>query len=195
MLLAYDLRDGRLVKKIDAAPAMLNDLTLLADGSLFATDMGRHKVMRLAPDANALEIWAEELAFPNGIVASEDGRFVYVGDFSGVTRFDLRDQSRQKLASTTWLGGIDGLSMHGGSLIAIQNTVGNPRVLRIDPSNGEVALLESKHELFEIPTTGTVAGSDYYFIANPGLRSFDENHVIWPREKLQDPVMLRIALD
>ena len=77
MLAAYDLRDGRLVRKIDATPAMLNDLALMDDGSLFATDMSRSNVMRLAPDATALEVWAKELSYPNGIALSEDQRVLY----------------------------------------------------------------------------------------------------------------------
>jgi sugar lactone lactonase YvrE len=199
MLAAYDLRDGHLVRKIDATPAMLNDLTLLADGSLFATDMGRHNVMRLAPDATTLELWAKDFSYPNGITLSEDERYLYVADFRGLTRFDLREPdqtaARTRVESKSLLGGIDGLSMHQGKLIGIQNTTGKARVIRIDPATGNVEILESGNPLFEIPTTGVVANDDYYFIANPGLRSFNEDHTIWPMDKLEDPVMLRIGLE
>lgn len=194
MLAAYDLRDGHLVRKIETAGGMLNDLALLEDGSLFATDMGRHIVVRLAPGAEAFEDFAKDFSYPNGIAVSEDERSLYVADFRGITRFDLRDQSRTRIESKSLLGGIDGLSTHRGKLIGIQNTTGKPRVIRIDPANGDVEILESGNALFEIPTTGAVAGDDYYFIANPGLRSFNEDHTIWPMEKLEEPVMLKIAL-
>lgn len=194
MLAAYDLRDGHLVRKIDASPALLNDLALMEDGSLFATDMGRSNVMRLTPDATALEVWASDFRYPNGIALSEDQRSLYVADFRGITRIDLIDRSRTNLESTSLLNGIDGLSIHRGKLIAIQNAIGNARVIRIDPTNGHVEILESGNPVFDIPTTGTIAGDDYYFIANSGLRSFNEDHTIWPMEKLQDPVMLKIAL-
>ena len=194
MLAAYDLRDGHLVRTIETSGGMLNDLTLLADGSLFATDMGSHSVVRLAPGATTLEFWAKDFAYPNGIAASEDERALYVADFRGITRFDLADQSRTRIESKSFLGGIDGLSMHRGKLIGIQNTTGKARVIRVDPANGNVEILESGNRLFEIPTTGALAGDHYYFIANPGLRSFHEDHTIWPMEKLEDPVMLRIAI-
>ena len=84
--------------------------------------------------------------------------------------------------------------MHREKLIGIQNTTGKPRVIRIDPTTGAVEILESGNPLFEIPTTGAVASDAYYFIANPGLRSFHEDHTIWPREKLEEPVMLKIGL-
>ncbi|HYI10546.1 MAG TPA: SMP-30/gluconolactonase/LRE family protein [Thermoanaerobaculia bacterium] len=194
MLAAYDLRDGRLVKKVVATPGRLNDLTLLADGSLFATDMGRSNVVRLAPGADTLEIWASELQYPNGIAVSEDERTLYVADFRGIHRFDLATKARTRIESKSLLNGIDGLSVHNGSLIGIQNAIGKARVIRVRPESGQVEILESKNALFEIPTTGTVAGNDYYFIANPGLRSFNEDHTIWLDEKLEEPVMLKLSL-
>ena len=192
MLAAYDLRDGRLVRKIEATPALLNDLTILADGTIFATDMGRHKVVRLAPGADVLEDWAEDFRYPNGITS--DGRVLYVADFRGLTRFGVDDGSRQRLEADALLNGIDGLSFHDGTLIGIQNAIGRARVVRLRPGSREVEVLESKNPLFEIPTTGAVAGGEYWFIANPCLRCFDAEGRLWPEEKLRDPVMLKIAL-
>jgi hypothetical protein len=192
MLAAYDLRTGKLVKKITATPALLNDLTLLEDGSLFATDMGRGNVMHLAPEAKKLEIWASGFQAPNGI--TELDGFLYVADFDGVTKLDLRDKTRSRIESKAILNGIDGLTTHKGKLIGIQNAIGRPRVIRIDPATGAVEDLESRDTRFEIPTTGVVIGDDFYFIANPGLHSFDADHKIWPIEKLEDPVMLRLGL-
>lgn len=194
MLAAYDLRDGRLVRKIEATPARLNDLTLHSDGSLFATDMGGHTVVRLAPGAEKLETWATDLRYCNGIALSEDERTLYVANFRGINRFDLATKEKTLIESPSLLGGIDGLSWYQGTLIGIQNAVGKPRVIRVQPENGQVEVLEAKNPLFEIPTTGAVAGNEYYFIANPGLRSFNDDHTIWPMEKLEDPVMLRIGL-
>ena len=186
ILAAYDLRDRKLARKIEATPALLNDLTLLSDGSLFATDMGRQKVVRLAPDANALEDWADGFGYPNGIAVSDDERHLYVADFRGLTRFTIADKNREKIESRALLGGIDGLSFRDGKLIGIQNAIGAPRVIRIDPANGNVEVLESKHPRFELPLTGAVAGDEYWFIANPGLRSFQ----VAP----EDLVMLRLSL-
>ena len=171
MLFAYDLRDAHLLKKIEATPALLNDITLLDDGTVFATDMGRGKVMRLAPGGDALEEWASDFLYPNGIAASADQRFLYVADFRGVTRFALRDKHRETIETTVPLNGIDGLTFHEGTLIGIQNAIGKPRVLRIHPDDSSVQVLESKNDRFEIPLTGTMAGDDYYFIANPGLKT------------------------
>ena len=194
ILAAYDLRDGKLVQKIEATPALLNDLVVLSNGSLFATDMGRQKVVRLGPGATTLEDWAEGFSYPNGIAISADESTLYVADFRGVTRFTIADKTRTPIESSSLLNGIDGLNFVDGNLIAIQNSIGNPRVIRIDPATGNVDVLEAKNALFEIPLTGAVAHGEYWFIANPGLRSFHDDHTIWPMEKLEDPVMLRLPL-
>jgi sugar lactone lactonase YvrE len=193
MLAAYDLRDGSLVRKLDPAPARLNDLTILDDGTIFATDMGGHTVVRLAPGAGAFEKYADGFLFPNGITS--DGTHLYVSDFRGLHRFVLADRTRTKIEVPGQLvGGNDGLDFHQGTLIGIQNSYGNPRVIRIHLAENCVEILESKNELFEIPTTGAIANGEYFFIANPGLRSFDDDGKIWPAERLEDPVMLKIAL-
>ncbi|HEX2164889.1 MAG TPA: SMP-30/gluconolactonase/LRE family protein [Thermoanaerobaculia bacterium] len=192
-LAAYDLRTGVLLRKIDAAPAMLNDLTILLDGTIFATDMGRHKVVRLARGSDTLEEWADGFSFPNGI--TNDGTNLYVADFQGIHQINLANETRTAVdVAGTWLGGIDGLDFREGTLIGIQNAVGNPRVVRVHLGDRRVEVLESKNELFELPTTGAIRNSEYWFIANPGLRSFDEDGTIWPESKLQEPVMLKIPL-
>lgn len=196
---AYDLGHGRLVKKITIGtkdkPSMLNDVTLLADGSLYVTDTVANRVLRLAPGAEAFEVFAEDFRYPNGIAVSDDQQWLYVADFRGINRLDLRDRSRQLLPATQPLAGIDGLTYDNGTLVAIQNSAGNPRVLRIHVGEeNRVELLESRNALFHLPTTGVVAGQAYYFIANSMLRAFAEDGAIWPMERLRDPVILRIEL-
>lgn len=192
MLAAYDLRDGSLVRKLDPAPARLNDL-ILDDGTIFATNMGTHTVVRLAPGADTFETYADGFIFPNGI--TNDGTSLYVADFRGLHRFTLADKTRTKIdIPNTLLGGIDGLDFHEGTLIGIQNSMGNPRVLRVHLAENRVEVLESRNPLFELPTTGAIADGEYWFIANPGLRAFDEDGRIWPEAKLQEPVMLKLPL-
>lgn len=192
MLAAYDLRDGRLVRKLDPAPARLNDLTILDDGTIFATDMGTHTVVRLGPDAAAFEKFADGFLFPNGI--TNDGTHLYVADFRGLHRFHLGTKERTKLETDLLVNGIDGLDFDRGTLIGIQNSIGNPRVIRVHLDTNHVEVLESRNRLFELPTTGAIANGEYYFIANPGLRAFDDEGKIWPWERLEDPVMLRLPL-
>lgn len=185
-LTAYNLDDPSQTKKIAATPGLLNDLTLLDDGGLFATDMRRGKVLRLAAGAVAFEEWADDFRYPNGITISDDQRTLYVADFRGVTRFDVADKTRTRIESKALLNGIDGLSYDRGSLIGIQNAIGKTRVIRIHPEDGRVEILESKNPLFEIPLTGVIAGGEYYFIANPGLRKKPSGDLVMLAIPLRD---------
>lgn len=195
VLLAYDLRDRRLVRRIEHgskdAPAFLNDFVILPDGSLLLTDTTRHHVARLAPGSNTVEEWLGDFRFPNGIALA--GEHLYVADFRGINRVNLADKSRQRTESQTLLNGIDGLAVHRGNLVGIQNVIGKARVVRIGTDSGRVEILESQNPRFELPTTLVVVNDEAWFIANPGLRAFDKG-VLWPHERLSDPVMLRLPL-
>ncbi|HYO75534.1 MAG TPA: SMP-30/gluconolactonase/LRE family protein [Thermoanaerobaculia bacterium] len=182
----YDLSDMRLVRRVmlgsSAEPAFLNDVTLLKDGTAFVTDTARGQVMRLAPAAEAFEVWASDFVATNGIATSADERTLYVADFRGLNQFDLATKSRQLLATDAMLNGIDGLVEHRGTLIGIQNVLGRPRVVRVHlHDRNRVELLESKNPLLNVPATGAVAGNDYLFMANR-------------YEKEADRVVLKIPL-
>jgi sugar lactone lactonase YvrE len=198
ILFAYELASGRLVRKIDYGsaeqPSLLNDFVLLDDGSVIVTDTLGQQVLRLAPDASSFEIWLGDFRYPNGIALDDQGGYVYIADFRGITRVDLSDRSRQRIETKSLLNGIDGLAFHSGTLIGIQNSLGKPRVVRIHLDRPHVEILESKNERFDMPTTGVVVSDAFYFIANTGLRSFNADHTIWPAEKLADPVMMKIQL-
>lgn len=169
-LSVYDLRDGRLLRRVHTGSAgqrsILNDVALLPDGTVFVTDTERNQVLRLARDAGELEVWAEGFRGPNGIAASADGRTLYVADFYGITAADLTTRSRRLLETKTPLNAVDGLTEHRGALLAVQNNLGRPRVVRIDPEGERVEVLESKNPLLEVPSTAVAAGDTLFFMAN-----------------------------
>jgi sugar lactone lactonase YvrE len=171
VLSVYDLRDGRLLRRIRHGSAeqrsVLNDLALLPDGTAFVTDTERNQILRLAPDAEAFEVWAEEgLRGPNGVALSADARTLYVADFFGIHAVDVATRTRRLLETPTPLNAVDGLTEHRGTLLAIQNNLGRPRVVRVSPAEGRVEVLESKNPLLNVPSTGVVAGEELYFMAN-----------------------------
>ena len=175
----YDLRDGRLLRRVYRgsadAPSLLNDLTILADGTAFITDSARHDVLRLAPGADTFEVFAKDFRGPNGVETSADERTLYVADFRGLNRFDIATQARELLKASALLNGIDGLVEHRGTLIGIQNVLGAPRVMRIHVNDGNrVELLESKNPLMNVPATGVVAGDEYFFLANLSEKDADK---------------------
>lgn len=206
-ILAYDLRTGKLATKIDIGnvhdPSLLNDLAILDDGSVVITDSDGGGIKRVRLGSDSIETWIPDrtFTFPNGITTVAGEPFVYVADFRGLWRIDVGSRTITSLpVDGETLGGIDGLTSYHGDLIGIQNGVGQPRIVRIGLSESRdsvtrIEVLESGNPRFDEPTTGVVANGAFYFMANPQLRAFDDNHRIWPRERLRDVVVLRLPLD
>ncbi len=206
---AYDLRSGELVTKIafgsSREPSLLNDLVILDDGSVLITDSDGGGIMRVRFGSDTIETWipAHTFTFPNGIAISDGEPFVYVADFNGLWRIDVRSRTVTPLPVPEpgeTLSGIDGLTSYRGALIGIQNGVGHARVIRINLNDTRDAItnvdvVEAGNPLFDEPTTGVIANGVYYFMANPQLRAFDDNHEIWPRQRLKDIVVLQLPLD
>lgn len=206
-ILAYDLHTGKVATKIDFGnlhePSLLNDLAILDDGSVVITDSDGGGIKRVRLGSDSIETWIPDrtFTFPNGITTVAGEPSVYVADFRGLSRIDVRSRTITPLpVEGDTLGGIDGLTSYHGDLIAIQNGMGQPRVVRISldetgDSVTRIEVLESGNPRFDEPTTGVVANGSFYFMANPQLRAFDGNHRIWPRERLRDVVVLRLPLD
>lgn len=204
----YDLRTGRLIRKYALAnkprPHLLNDIAVNAAGELFITDSLSPVVYRLRGGKDELEefVRLKPYSYPNGITLTDDGRQLFVAHAEGISLIDVSTGKVSALAHAPGISlfGIDGLYYYRNSLIGVQNFSGDPlRVVRFhlgrDGRRVERAqVMEANNPLFNIPTTGVVADSSFYFIANSQLRSFDPQGNILPHEKLSDVVILRTKL-
>ena len=208
-LLQYDLRSGRLLKKVemrpDPAPHLFNDLVVGEDGGVFLTDSEHGSVWRLRAGSDRLDRVAgpRALEYPNGIALSSDERRLFVAHLAGIAVFDLATGARTALPHSAGLTltDIDGLYREDHRLVAVQNGLTPPRVVVFDMTAGEdrvvgVRILERGHPLFaSIPTTGTIAEGWFYYIANAQLRAFSGESQIFPLDKLQEPVILKTPLE
>lgn len=207
-LFQYQLPSGALLARytLDNTPRhhLLNDIAVSAAGDVFVTDSDAGAVHVLRAGAKALTPLVPEdtLIYPNGIALSEQSGRLYVAHFGGLVLVDLASGQHTPLQAPAGmvLAGIDGLSAHEGSLIAIQNGLGRARVARFhfgaDPSQLERAeVLESGNRLFgEIPTTGVVVGNAFLYIANSQLRRLGPDGLLPAPEPPSQPVLLRVEL-
>jgi hypothetical protein len=81
------------------------------------------------------------------------------------------------------LAGVDGLYWHKGSLIAIQNGIGSPRVAAFRLSKDglrvtQTMVLENRSALTILPTTGAIKGNDFYFIVNSQIDNMNDDKVL-----------------
>ena len=95
--------------------------------------------------------------------------------------------------------GIDGLYAHGKTLIAVQNLIGKPRIVRYTLRSpleiGGLEVMEARHPLHDLPTTGAIWKNGFYYVANPHLDHLDARGAVVASDSLARLVILRLPLD
>ncbi|MFP4548996.1 MAG: SMP-30/gluconolactonase/LRE family protein [Fidelibacterota bacterium] len=206
----YDLDSGKLIKKYilheDDKAHLFNDLIITSAGDIYFTDSKSQQIFKIHHLADTLEVFMENpgFGFLNGIALSKAEDYIYVaGSGPGIFRLNLADRSINylKTPENVTTTGIDGLYRYENSLIAVQNGLGSgTRVVRfmLDKTGTSIenqSILEMKNPHFNVPTTGVIVGNDFYYIANSQLRSFNRNNSIFPMEKLDNVIVLKINLN
>lgn len=203
-LAEYDLDTGKRRRQVPAPEGgSVADLTVAADGTVYAADPEGGRVYVLARDAKAFRTLVDRgsLRSAQGMALSADGRTLYVADYGrGIACVKVADGSLRWLPTPadTALTGIDGLVLAGGWLVGIQNGLNPHRVigLRLDPAGEsavEARVLERGHRAFDEPTLGVAVGSDFYFIANSQYGHFRRDGSL-DETRLVGAVILRTPL-
>lgn len=198
----FALDDGRLIRRYaPEAKLCFNDLAF-AGGRVYLTS-GAEGVWAIDPEAHTLTRAMETPGLLlNGIAADAQGRVLLADALQGVLRFDpaARTATPLPVPAGASLAGIDGLYVHRGALVGIQNGLRGvpPRVLRamLAPAADAVIaveVLERRHPLHDVPTCGAIAGDRLVYVANSQLDAFTDG-VIWPAERLHRTYLLEIDL-
>jgi hypothetical protein len=113
---------------------VLGDLALGTRGDVWFTDSNEPVLYRLRSGADTLDRFRHPLFRSlQGMAPTSDGQFVYVADYShGLLRVRVSDGSVIRLpdaGGSTSLG-CDGIVLHRGAIVAVQNGVAPPRVAR-----------------------------------------------------------------
>ena len=202
----YDLTTRSLIKTyvLGNNPVhLLNDIALAEDGSVYISDSTAGAVWTIgASDELELVSKPGTLVYPNGIVMSPRAGMLYVADYTrGISLVSTFDGKATRLAHPAGLNfhGIDGLYLHDGALIGVQNGAGHGRVIRMPLSSdlGAVTSLEVLHAndpRFEIPTTAAITGKAIHVIANSQLRRIAPDGRLLNPETLQQSVVIEIPL-
>jgi sugar lactone lactonase YvrE len=205
-LWAFELATGRLAQRWllpDSVPHTLNDLALDRAGNVYATDTDNGAIYRTSGPRGELAPFLPPGTFrgPNGIAVSDDDRTLYVAAAGrGITAVDLRSRSLAGVAVAPDVVtlGVDGLYVHGRTLVAVQNGIGRPRIVRYHlrgPRAIErVEILESRHPLFDEPCTGAIWRDHLYYVPNTHLDHANPDGTLAPSDSLADLAILRLPL-
>jgi DNA-binding beta-propeller fold protein YncE len=171
----------------DSAGHGFNDLVVLKNGAVLLTDTVSGQILRFAPQSRSFAAVAayRALSGPNGIAVDDSERQLFVADDFGVVRIDLTDGSSSEVSAgaRNTLAGVDGLYWYKGSLIAVQNAIGSPRIMafRLSPDARQVTkatVLENRSAFTRAPTTGAIRGDNFYFIADSQIDNLNGTHIL-----------------
>lgn len=206
-LLRIDPATGRVLARFDlpgGAEASPGDLAVASDGTVFMSDSARGALLVLRGGNGDVEtlLAPGAVGSPQGIVMSPDERTLIVADYpSGLWRIDAATGAATRLATPEGasLIGIDGLIVHDGAILALQNGVAPQRVLRLDLGADwtvirSVEVLAANLPAVDEPTNGVVLDGALVFVARSQWSEFDGEG----RPKSQDMAparIMRLSLD
>jgi len=202
---AYDLKTGRLARRIDlpgAGPHVANDLALDGAGGVFVSDSVDSAIYRILPDSESAEVFVAPGTFrsPQGMALTRDGKALLVADYgSGISRVDIATRKVEDVDApdSIFLTGLDGLDRAGDFLFVTQNLARPNRVarLKLDAAGWRIVAsetLEWNDPRISEPTLGVVANGRFYFVGNAQWSRFDEKTGKPDEARLEEPAIYSV---
>lgn len=202
VILEYDLRTGRLQRRIEGPRAsQLGDMTLSPAGDLLVGDSNRGGLYLLRREHQRLvRLRTNDFISPmTPAFVSQDQAFIadYV---RGIALLNLSTGrvAWVAMAKKYALQGTDGLYWYQGRLIAIQNGVAPERVmsLTLDGVHARISaqqIVESGTPLLD-PTHGVIVAGSLYYIANSGWNELTSDGSVRRGATLTPAVIMRTRL-
>jgi hypothetical protein len=179
----------------------LGDVAVGPLGDVFVSDSRDPVLYRLPADGGGLQPYRHPLFRSlQGVVAAPGARVAFVADYShGLLKVDLMtgDVIRLGDAPGSTSLGCDGISWHDGALIAVQNGVVPPRIMRFELDSAwtrivRADVLDRNVPVADEPTIGAVVGDDFVYVANSQWEKYSEAGELLPRATLRRPVLLSV---
>lgn len=201
----YDLRNGRLTGRWElprGTPHEPGEIAVATNGDLFVSDgrAGMMFVLREGRDSLTTLVAPGVLFSPQGIAPDPDGRRLFVADYArGIAIVDatLGTVSWPAHPSDVAVNGIDGMILHRGRLIGVQNGVVPDRVVALHLNSDRSTIVGAEiiaRDTLSIrePTHLTAMGPDVVFVANGGFDAFEENGRLRAGAKLEASRLARV---
>jgi sugar lactone lactonase YvrE len=206
-LLRIDARTGRILRRWDLPLAprghVLGDLAIGPRGDVYFTDSYHPVLYRLRPGADTLEQITHPLFRSlQGMAPTDDDRFVYVADYSrGLLRVRLSDGDVRRLgvAVGTDTRGCDGIVLHRGAIVAVQNGATPARIVRfvLNAAGDSIVTAQTIDQnplLAPEPTIGTMMGDRFVYVANSQWEEYDDAGRLKPGVRLTRPRLVALPV-
>jgi hypothetical protein len=203
-VLLYDLGTGKLLHRVEGPMnAALGDMTLLADGDAIVSDNDHGVVYRVGRKSQQLErLNDDDFISPQTPAILPGGEKVLVPDYVrgiGILNLKTKNVSWIPMDGRYALSGIDGLYLSGRTLLATQNGTSPARVIRfeLDPSLSHVeseSIIERATPTLGDPTHGVVVEGRFYYIANSGWDTMDEQGQPKEGKMMSEAIVMQVDL-
>lgn len=180
--------------------ARISGLTVGPDGTVYASDPLGGGIYRKRAWADELNAIFEPGTFrsPQGLAVAEDGARLYLSDYRyGVAVVDLENGNVSRLLSDVpvLLDGIDGLWLHDGELIAVQNGTSPMRISAFTLSQDGTRIiaarvLEQAHPEWTEPLGGSIVDGALVYVATGQWDRYDKGVPIEGKPPL--PTQIRL---
>jgi hypothetical protein len=211
-LMELDAASGKVLRSFapeTTGPAVLGDMCISEDGTVYVTDSIGGGVYRLRGDPRTakLEKIADGLFSPQTPAPARDGKRLFVADYTmGIAVIELAGAN--PTAKPTYLPhpenvavvALDGLYLTGDSLVGIQNGTDPTRILRMRLNQAQTEItgaevVEQATETMGDPTHAVAVDGWFYVSANVGWSKVDDNTgQLKTGEKFTPPVLLRFPV-
>ncbi|WP_428408948.1 hypothetical protein [Hyphococcus sp.] len=206
-VMAFNAKSGAPVREVRVAEpdAMLGDLEVAKDGTVYASDSITPRIFRMAPDGETLDVFSGDPRFanPQGIALDEKAGKLYMADYlAGLFVIDTAtgDVTQLRNDADAWIGGIDGLYLYGAGLIGIQNGSTPQRIVYMGLNDDRTAITSfiTMHRSlngWNEPTHGAVAGKEFRYIATSNWPSYGDNGAVKDEPALQPLRIMTLPLE
>lgn len=204
-LLRLRVADGAVLRRYEppatARPICFNDLALSPSGDVYLT-AGPGGLWRLPRGGATLErIVRDTTLWLNGIATGGDGALYVADDSLGPLLVDPASGRWRRVVAPAGAAvrGIDGLYVHGRSLVWVQNGVEPARVVQAPlvaggDSLGDLRVLDADHPDDAIPTTGVLVGDTLFYVATAQLGAIRPGGRVAPADSMRENVFLRLPV-
>ncbi len=199
-LVAIDLDRLTERRRIAMPGVQPGDVAIGRDGSLFVSDGQAGTIHVCRPGCSAAQILVApgRLRSPQGMVPWSDDRHLIVADYShGLFRIDIASGAVEPIlpAAPAMLEGMDGLLLHRGRLLAIQNGSLPRRILALSLDReasaiSSIEVLERAHPEWGEPTLGTMDGDRLLYVADAQWERFGAGGALQGEDALR-PTAIR----
>jgi sugar lactone lactonase YvrE len=212
-LLAVDPQNGKVIRRFDLEseePAVLGDMSVAADGTVYLTDSiggGVYRVLasvtRQNLDKAKLDKIADGFFSPQTPALASDGKRLFVAEYPlGIAVINLADAGNATALphpDNIAVTGLDGMILVGDSIIGIENGTEPERIVRYQLNRAQTAIesvevIEQSTPRLGDPTHAVAVDGWIYVTANVGWNKVDDHGNLKKDASFTAPLLLRFPI-